>query len=262
MYADRLASLNNSTVSERIEYRRNQIVNRFKNNQPRMMTQQSVQKRQQIEQRIKQSDHEQTSDNIQPPQDSTAELHNLNLSDFKQETEAENNRNVNDVDDEFVDSGLSYIVKEKLRVFASEIRKRTSKIAEELDRDSDLEELESATTDNDKTERRPSLMSFIGLQPIKEKSNPNITTLSKLLKSSINPRGYKYLIWLWLLVTAFLYNALVIPLRSTYPYQTDENVNYWMIADYSADIMYVLDIFLVKPRIVFMRGGIPVVSIC
>lgn len=67
------------------------------------------------------------------------------------------------------------------------------------------------------------------------------------------------MIWLAFVVSAFLYNAFGIPLRSTYPYQTDENVLYWMICDYLGDIIYLIDMIIVKPRLTFMRGGITVV---
>lgn len=63
-----------------------------------------------------------------------------------------------------------------------------------------------------------------------------------------------------IVVIAFLYNAFGIPLRSSYPYQTESNLIYWLIADYIADAIYFIDMLLVKPRIRFMRGGLPVVS--
>lgn len=71
--------------------------------------------------------------------------------------------------------------------------------------------------------------------------------------------GRTYLFWLCFVVAAFLYNSLAIPLRSTYPYQTDENVLYWMLCDYISDFIYLLDLVAVKPRLTFMRGGITVV---
>lgn len=68
------------------------------------------------------------------------------------------------------------------------------------------------------------------------------------------------MIWLGFVVSAFLYNAFGIPLRSTYPYQTEKNVIYWMICDYVGDLIYLIDMIVVKPRLTFMRGGITVVS--
>lgn len=67
--------------------------------------------------------------------------------------------------------------------------------------------------------------------------------------------------WLWFVVMAFLYNAFAIPLRSTYPYQTDDNLVYWMVCDYTCDLIYLIDMVVVKPKIVFTRGGITIVGI-
>lgn len=53
----------------------------------------------------------------------------------------------------------------------------------------------------------------------------------------------------------FLYNAWVIPLRSTFPFQTDENENYWLAADICADIIYFLDVVFIKHRIMFLHEG-------
>lgn len=54
---------------------------------------------------------------------------------------------------------------------------------------------------------------------------------------------------------AVLYNAWVIPLRSTFPYQRKENRVIWMTMDYVADIVYVMDVFLVQPRIKYLSEG-------
>jgi hypothetical protein len=67
--------------------------------------------------------------------------------------------------------------------------------------------------------------------------------------------------WLFFVVAAFLYNAFAIPLRSTYPYQTDENILYWMLCDYMFDLIYLMDLMIIKPRLTFMEGGITVVGI-
>jgi cyclic nucleotide gated channel beta 1 len=67
--------------------------------------------------------------------------------------------------------------------------------------------------------------------------------------------------WLCFTVGAFLYNAFAIPLRSSYPYQTDENVPYWMLFDYFSDFIYLMDLLFVKPRLSFMSGGISIVSL-
>lgn len=71
--------------------------------------------------------------------------------------------------------------------------------------------------------------------------------------------GTKYLVWLAIVTICFLYNAYAIPLRCAYPYQTPSNVIYWMIADYTCDVIYLIDLFFIKPRLRFMRGGLAVV---
>ncbi|VDK44321.1 unnamed protein product [Anisakis simplex] len=117
-------------------------------------------------------------------------------------------------------SKLSFIMREKLHVFAGDLRRRTSE--------------------------RPT-------------SDPaDVTETNSCLPSSIDPHSRKYLIWLSIVVVAFLYNAFCIPLRSSYPYQTESNLVFWFTADYIADAIYVLDLFIVKPRLRFMKGGIAV----
>lgn len=71
----------------------------------------------------------------------------------------------------------------------------------------------------------------------------------------IDPQGSTYVIWMSLAAFTVLYNAWVIPLRSTFPYQTPESRYYWMICDYLADFIYVLDIVVVQPRIMFLSEG-------
>ncbi|PIO56393.1 hypothetical protein TELCIR_22208, partial [Teladorsagia circumcincta] len=70
--------------------------------------------------------------------------------------------------------------------------------------------------------------------------------------------GRIYMTWLFLVTSAFLYNAYCIPLRSSYPYQTKSNLLYWLILDYTCDIIYFIDMTLIKPRLRFMKGGISV----
>lgn len=71
----------------------------------------------------------------------------------------------------------------------------------------------------------------------------------------IDPQGSTYVVWMSLAAFTVLYNAWVIPLRSTFPYQSPESRTYWMICDYLADFIYVLDIVIVQPRIMFLSEG-------
>ncbi|VDO15860.1 unnamed protein product [Haemonchus placei] len=78
------------------------------------------------------------------------------------------------------------------------------------------------------------------------------------LPETLHPYGRFYMTWLFLVTSAFLYNAYCIPLRSSYPYQTKSNLLYWLILDYTCDIIYFIDMVLIKPRLRFMKGGISV----
>lgn len=82
------------------------------------------------------------------------------------------------------------------------------------------------------------------------------TFTCKLLCSGIiDPQGSLYISWLCIVSMTFLYNAWVIPLRSTFPFQTPENTNIWLTLDYCADAIYVLDIIFVKHRIMYLHEG-------
>ncbi|XP_041375408.1 cyclic nucleotide-gated cation channel beta-1-like isoform X2 [Gigantopelta aegis] len=65
-----------------------------------------------------------------------------------------------------------------------------------------------------------------------------------------------YVAWLFIVVIAFMYNAWVIPLRGIFPYQSEQNVYYWLIFDYSCDLIYIIDIVVFKIRIRFINDGI------
>lgn len=53
----------------------------------------------------------------------------------------------------------------------------------------------------------------------------------------------------------YLYNCWVIPLRITFPYQTQENLWKWMLLDYCTDAINLLDTFVIKPRIMYLKDG-------
>uniref|UniRef100_A0A8C3WR16 Cyclic nucleotide gated channel subunit beta 3 n=1 Tax=Catagonus wagneri TaxID=51154 RepID=A0A8C3WR16_9CETA len=64
-----------------------------------------------------------------------------------------------------------------------------------------------------------------------------------------------YLLWLLLVTVAYNWNCWLIPLRVVFPYQTPDNARYWLITDIVCDIIYLFDLFLIQPRLQFMRGG-------
>ena len=68
--------------------------------------------------------------------------------------------------------------------------------------------------------------------------------------------GKIYLLWLFIVTLAFMYNAYGIPLRAVFPYQTDENVHYWLLCDYFCDFIYIVDILVFKVRISYLNSGL------
>lgn len=80
-------------------------------------------------------------------------------------------------------------------------------------------------------------------------------TFKTLCCDVIDPQGTLYICWLCIVSMTFLYNAWVIPLRSTFPFQTPENTNIWLAMDFCADAIYLLDIVFIKHRIMFLHDG-------
>ena len=76
------------------------------------------------------------------------------------------------------------------------------------------------------------------------------------LPPTFNPESDNlYFFWQFLSTLSLMYNACLIPLRSTFPYQTDNNLHIWLALDYVADIVYVIDILLFQRRRQFLQGG-------
>lgn len=67
--------------------------------------------------------------------------------------------------------------------------------------------------------------------------------------------GFCYVTWLSLVTMCYLYNCWVIPLRITFPYQTPKNTWKWMLLDYCTDAINLLDTFVIKPRIMYLKDG-------
>ncbi|ENN77399.1 hypothetical protein YQE_06224, partial [Dendroctonus ponderosae] len=71
----------------------------------------------------------------------------------------------------------------------------------------------------------------------------------------IDPNGKTYVAWMCIVTLTLLYNAWVIPLRSTFPYQTPQNRPYWMAFDYLSDAIYIIDMILIQPRVKYLNEG-------
>uniref|UniRef100_A0A668UIX3 Cyclic nucleotide-binding domain-containing protein n=1 Tax=Oreochromis aureus TaxID=47969 RepID=A0A668UIX3_OREAU len=69
-----------------------------------------------------------------------------------------------------------------------------------------------------------------------------------------------YVLWMFLVSLAWNWNVWFIPVRWAFPYQTPDNIYYWLLTDYLCDLIYILDIAVFQPRLQFVRGGDIVVS--
>ncbi|KAM8860839.1 uncharacterized protein ACB058_007858 isoform 2-T2 [Synchiropus picturatus] len=74
--------------------------------------------------------------------------------------------------------------------------------------------------------------------------------------ASIDPfTNLMYVLWMFLVTLAWNWNAWFIPVRWAFPYQTPDNIYYWLLTDYLCDLIYILDIAVFQPRLQFIRGG-------
>ncbi|CAB1423462.1 unnamed protein product [Pleuronectes platessa] len=74
--------------------------------------------------------------------------------------------------------------------------------------------------------------------------------------ASIDPfTNLMYVLWMFLVTMAWNWNAWFIPVRWAFPYQTPDNIYYWLLIDYLCDLIYILDITIFQPRLQFVRGG-------
>uniref|UniRef100_A0A3Q1AVP8 Cyclic nucleotide-binding domain-containing protein n=1 Tax=Amphiprion ocellaris TaxID=80972 RepID=A0A3Q1AVP8_AMPOC len=82
--------------------------------------------------------------------------------------------------------------------------------------------------------------------------------------ASIDPfTNLMYVLWMFLVSLAWNWNVWFIPVRWAFPYQTPDNIYYWLLTDYLCDLIYILDITVFQPRLQFVHGGdIVVISHC
>ncbi|XP_056138382.1 uncharacterized protein LOC130114538 [Lampris incognitus] len=74
--------------------------------------------------------------------------------------------------------------------------------------------------------------------------------------ASIDPfTNLMYVLWMFLVTLAWNWNVWFIPVRWAFPYQTPDNIYYWLLTDYLCDLVYILDITVFQPRLQFVQGG-------
>ncbi|CAL4098132.1 unnamed protein product, partial [Meganyctiphanes norvegica] len=76
------------------------------------------------------------------------------------------------------------------------------------------------------------------------------------IPTAMEPQSTFYISWLLVVTLFYLYNAWVVPLRTVFSeYQTDENLAYWLMLDYTADIIYLTDMIWFKCRVMYLENG-------
>lgn len=88
---------------------------------------------------------------------------------------------------------------------------------------------------------------------------PQAEPVARSVRSSdqkvIDPNGKVYITWMSIAALSVMYNAWVIPLRSTFPYQKRDNRWIWMTFDYIADFIYAVDMIFIQPKIKYLNEG-------
>ncbi|BHF67564.1 cyclic nucleotide gated channel beta 1 [Sparganum proliferum] len=84
-----------------------------------------------------------------------------------------------------------------------------------------------------------------------------LPTPKEILTATLAPGSVLCLVWMFLVFLSFIYNAVTIPLREAFDtFDTKDHMHLWLVMDCSADVIYVLDVLVFKPRLHFIDGGI------
>uniref|UniRef100_A0AAX7T4U7 Cyclic nucleotide gated channel subunit beta 1b n=1 Tax=Astatotilapia calliptera TaxID=8154 RepID=A0AAX7T4U7_ASTCA len=157
-------------------------------------------------------------------------------------------------------SQTSTVVNERLQELVRMFKERTEKAKEKLiDPDSSDEDNEN------ETQAGPS--GGGGVESGTEEEQPGRCCKVKTPRwiracvrfrfpASIDPfTNLMYVLWMFLVSLAWNWNVWFIPVRWAFPYQTPDNIHYWLLTDYLCDLIYILDIAVFQPRLQFVRGG-------
>ncbi|KAI2653887.1 Cyclic nucleotide-gated cation channel beta-1 [Labeo rohita] len=179
-------------------------------------------------------------------------------------------------------SQTSIVVNERLQELVKLFKERTDRARDRLvDPDESDDESPSASPakkpgeapppppppeekkdDEEKAEEEVKIYEFMGYKfPVPQFKMPQIPDWLRVIleyrfPSSIDPyTDLIYVVWLFFVSVAWNWNVWLIPVRCTFPYQTTENIHWWLLMDYFCDGIYLLDIFVMQPRLQFVRGG-------
>uniref|UniRef100_A0A669EJE2 Cyclic nucleotide-gated cation channel beta-1 n=1 Tax=Oreochromis niloticus TaxID=8128 RepID=A0A669EJE2_ORENI len=154
-------------------------------------------------------------------------------------------------------SQTSTVVNERLQELVRMFKERTEKAKEKL--------IDPDSSDEDKTQAGPS--GGGGVESGTEEEHPGRCCKVKTpwwiracvrfrFPASIDPfTNLMYVLWMFLVSLAWNWNVWFIPVRWAFPYQTPDNIYYWLLTDYLCDLIYILDIAVFQPRLQFVRGG-------
>ncbi|ETE65198.1 Cyclic nucleotide-gated cation channel beta-1, partial [Ophiophagus hannah] len=151
-------------------------------------------------------------------------------------------------------SQSSAVINDRLQELVRLFKDRTEKVKEKLtdpDASSDDETPAASPSKEKKTSEEKGEEAeeeeeerFHKILCCKFKYHPFLCHMRKVqFPSSIDPSSnLMYVLWLLLVVVAWNWNCWLIPVRWAFPYQSPENVYYWMAMDYLCDFIYLLDI--------------------
>jgi cyclic nucleotide gated channel beta 1 len=106
-----------------------------------------------------------------------------------------------------------------------------------------------------KQEKRLSVEGPAAIQEVKIQSHKACSIFCCCPGPVLDPQGKFYISWLFIVTLSFIYNAFVIPLRTSFPFQTEDNYKTWLVADVIADVIYLIDLLFIKHRTMYLYEG-------
>ncbi|XP_058838343.1 cyclic nucleotide-gated cation channel beta-3 [Topomyia yanbarensis] len=189
-----------------------------------------------------------------------------NVSESKLEQNASNERIIEDIEARSPPPSANDFVSGRLRHLANRFSERTKRMRNKLEIPPTPSSSVSAPSIAPSTQRHNAELRAIQNSALTLQSATGADTChhhyfcpifctGAKTNTVLDPQGKFYISWLFIVSLSFLYNAWVIPLRSSFPYQTPENTKYWIAIDICADVIYLIDILFVKHRIMYLFEG-------